>query len=299
MTDASAPVPRPALHRPRLPLPRVPRSRVRHAVLGAAIGWLVLCVFLSVFADLLHLSDYEAIDLRARLQPPVGFGGVWSHPLGTDELGRDMLNRLVVSLRISLLLALVGTLVGALFGTVLGFLAAHLKGLVDDALMVFIDMQAALPFFIIALVLIAIFGTSLVLFVALLSLYGWERYARLARAMALSASEQGYAEALRGLGAGPVRIYGRHILPNVASALIVNISLNLPETILLESSLSFLGLGIQPPMTSLGNMLGYGREYLISAWWIAVFPAVVIFLCTLAIAILGDWLRDRLDPALR
>jgi peptide/nickel transport system permease protein len=189
--------------------------------------------------------------------------------------------------------------VSAIFGTLMGFAAAHWRGLADDIVMAATDAQASLPFFMVALVLIAVFGSSILLFVFLLGLYGWERYAKLARAMAMSASAQGYAEALRGLGAGPVRIYGLHILPNILSGLIVNATLNFPEIILLESSLSFLGLGIQPPMTSLGTMLGLGRGYLVSAWWIAVFPAIVIFLSTLCIGIGGDWLRDRLDPLQR
>ena len=266
--------------------------------LGLSLAWIGLCIVLAVTADLLPLPDSQDVDLRARLQPPLGWGGSWTHPLGTDELGRDILSRLVASLRISLLLALIGTVTGALLGTLLGFLGAHFRGFVDDALMVLIDAQASMPFFVIALVAIAIFGTDLSLFVILLCLYGWERYARLARAMALSAQEQGYVEGLRAIGAGPVRIYMRHILPNVASSLIVAATLNFPETILLESALSFLGLGVQPPLTSLGNMLGYGRDYMLSAWWVVLWPAIAIFLSTLSMGLIGDWLRDRLDPNL-
>jgi peptide/nickel transport system permease protein len=185
-----------------------------------------------------------------------------------------------------------------MLGTVMGFLAAHFRGLVDDAIMVMSDIQAALPFFMIALVAIAILGPSVPLFVLLLGLFGWERYARLARAMALSANEHGYAEALRGLGVGPLRIYWRHILPNIASVLIVNATLSFSETLLLESTLSFLGLGIQPPLTSLGNMVGFGREIILSAWWVVASPALVILFCSLALAIVGDRLRDYLDPEL-
>jgi len=146
---------------------------------------------------------------------------------------------------------------------------------------------------------VATLGNSLVLFIGLMGIYGWERYARLTRGLTLSAVTHGYAVAVRTLGAGPLRIYGRHILPNIANALIVNMTLNFPQTILLETSLSFLGLGIQPPLTSLGNMVGFGRDYLLTAWWIAVFPALAIFIATLAMSILGDWVRDRLDPTLK
>lgn len=274
-----------------------PRSGPLRLALWLSLGWLGFCVLLALFADLLGPLDFTAIDLRARLAPPIGLGGTWLHPLGTDELGRDIYSRLLVSIRVSLALALFGTVVGATIGTALGFLAAHFRGLVDDAVMALIDIQAALPFFIIALVAVAILGPSLWLFVILLSTFGWERYARLTRAVAMSATERGYAEALRGLGVGPTRIYLRHILPNIAGVLIVNATLTFTETLLLESTLSFLGLGIQPPMTSLGNMVGFGREYLLTAWWIAAAPAVVILLSTLAITVLGDWARDRLDPS--
>ncbi len=135
--------------------------------------------------------------------------------------------------------------------------------------------------------------------IALMGIYGWERHARITRGLALSASTHGYAVAVSTLGATPLRIYGRHILPNIASALIVNMTLNFPGTVLMETSLSFLGLGIQPPLTSLGNMLGFGRDYLTTAWWIAVLPGMTIFFATPAMSLLGDWVRDRLDPTLK
>jgi peptide/nickel transport system permease protein len=132
-----------------------------------------------------------------------------------------------------------------------------------------------------------------------MGLNSWERYARIARGLTLSANEQGYAAAVRQLGASNLRVYGLHVLPNIASTLIVSMTITFPETILLESGLSFLGLGVQPPLSSLGNMVGYGREYLTRAPWIMLCPATVIVLSTLSISIVGDWLRDRLDPTLR
>jgi len=146
---------------------------------------------------------------------------------------------------------------------------------------------------------LAFFGSSLQLLVCLMGLYGWERYARIARGLAISAAAQGYAGAIRQLGATPSRIYFRHILPNIASTLIVSMTLVFPEVILLESGLSFLGLGVQPPMTSLGNMVGYTREYLGRAPWIMLAPATTIVLTTLAVSIIGDWLRDKLDPTMK
>jgi peptide/nickel transport system permease protein len=151
----------------------------------------------------------------------------------------------------------------------------------------------------VALAVLAFFGNSLVLFVCLMGLNSWERYARIARGLTIAANEQGYAGAIRQLGASSWRVYGVHVLPNIASTLIVSMTITFPETILLESGLSFLGLGVQPPLSSLGNMVGYGREYLTRASWILLFPSAVIILTTLSISIIGDWLRDRLDPTLR
>ncbi len=262
--------------------------------------WVLAMLAVAILADWIAPYDYAAIDLRNRLTPPIWMtGGTWLHPLGTDDLGRDVLSRIIYSVRTSLAVALLGTIIGAALGTSLGFLAARFRGWVDDLVTMAIDFQAALPFLILALAALAFLGNSLVLFVAIMGVYGWERYARIVRGMAFAAQAQGYAIALRTLGASSARVYFAHILPNIASAIIVNMTLNFPETVLLETSLSFLGLGIQPPMTSLGNMVGFGRDYLLSAWWIAVCPAVVIFVTTLAFSLLGDWLRDYLDPALR
>jgi peptide/nickel transport system permease protein len=277
-----------------------PRRRVR-LPLGVAIGlgWIMLMLGVALLADVISPYGYTALDLRNRLSPPVGFGGNWSHILGTDELGRDVLSRLIYSIRMSLLIAFGATIIGAAFGTTMGFLAAHFRGLVEQAVLALVDFSAALPFLILALSVLAFFGNALWLFIVLLGFHAWERYARIARGLAISAGAQGYAAAVRQLGAGPLRIYGRHILPNIASTLIISMTLAFPEVILLESGLSFLGLGVQPPSTSLGNMVGYGREYLTRAPWILLAPAFTIILTTLAISIVGDWLRDRLDPTLR
>src|SRR5262249_62289044 len=149
------------------------------------------------------------------------------------------------------------------------------------------DFQGSMPFMIIALAVLALFGNNLALFVMLMGLNSWERYARIARGLTLSANEQGYAAAVRQLGASNLRVYGLHVLPNIASTLIVSMTITFPETILLESGLSFLGLGVQPPLSSLGNMVGYGREYLTPPPWIMLCPAAVIVLSTLSISIVA------------
>ncbi len=263
-----------------------------------AMLWLAGILLMALLADVLRPYSITAFDLKNRLAPPLGFGGVGAHPLGTDELGRDVLSRLIVSVRVSLLIAFGATTISAVLGTTLGFLAAHFRGWVEQAVLMLIDFQAALPFLIVALAVLAFFGNSLPLFVCLMGLYGWERHARIARGLAIAAGGQGYAASVRQLGAGAWRVYMGHVLPNIASTLIVSATLSFPEVILLESGLSFLGLGVQPPLTSLGNMVGYAREYLQRAPWILLSPSVVIVLTTFCVGVVGDWLRDRLDPTL-
>jgi peptide/nickel transport system permease protein len=265
----------------------------------AGLAWLTLMLGTALLADVVSPYAYTALDLRSRLAPPVFLGGSWLHVLGTDELGRDVLARLIHSIRMSLLIAFGATVIGALIGTTLGFLAAHFRGAVEQVVLALVDFSASLPFLILALAVLAFFGNSMPLFVCLLGLHAWERYARIARGLAISAGTQGYAAAVRQLGATPWRVYGRHVLPNIASTLIVSMTLAFPEIILLESGLSFLGLGVQPPATSLGSMVGYGREYLTRAPWILLSPAATIVLTTLSVSLIGDWLRDRLDPTLR
>lgn len=262
---------------------------------GLGIVWLTAMVLIAIFADQMRPYGITAMDLTSRLSPP----GNVKHWLGTDELGRDVLSRLIQSIRISLIIAFGATILSAVFGTALGFAAAQFRGAVEHLVLALADFQAALPFLIMSLAVLAFFGSSMLLLVCLMGFYGWERYARIARGLAISASAQGYAAAVVQLGATPARVYLRHILPNVASTLIVSMTLTFPEIILMESGLSFLGLGVQPPETSLGNMVGFGREYLTRAPWVMLAPAAVIMLTTLSISLVGDWLRDKLDPTVR
>lgn len=286
MADVSLPQQRAA--RRRLSLPKIPIAVM------VAIAWILAILAVALFADQIAPYSLTRMDLKNRLSMP----GNAAHWLGTDELGRDVLSRLLFSIRISLLIAFGATAISAVLGTLLGFLAAHFRGLIEQVVLMLADFQASMPFLILALAVLAFFGSSLQLLICLMGLYGWERYARIARGLAISAAAQGYAGAIRQLGATPSRIYFRHILPNIASTLIVSTTLVFPEVILLESGLSFLGLGVQPPMTSLGNMVGYAREYLGRAPWIMLAPATTIVLTTLAVSIIGDWLRDKLDPTL-
>ena len=287
MADLSLPQQR--ARRRLFSLPNIPTAVM------VAIVWIVAVLVVALLADAIAPYGLTRMDLKNRLSMP----GNPAHWLGTDDLGRDVLSRLIFSIRISLLIAFGATAISAVLGTLLGFLAAHFRGLIEQIVLMLADFQASMPFLILALAVLAFFGSSLQLLVCLMGLYGWERYARIARGLAISAAAQGYAGAIRQLGATPSRIYFRHILPNIASTLIVSMTLVFPEVILLESGLSFLGLGVQPPMTSLGNMVGYAREYLGRAPWIMLAPAMTIVLTTLAVSTIGDWLRDKLDPTLK
>lgn len=272
------------------------KIRLNIALPAAMLG---LVFLFAAFGDLFTANAYDVSHLLDRNKPPVFLGGTWAYPLGTDGLGRDSLARLVFGTRLSLGLAFVGTIVGALLGTVLGLVAARSPNFLGSLIDAAIDLQAAIPFMIIALAALAIFGNSLALFVAILSIYGWESYARLVRGSAMSAHTLPFVDAARTIGVSPAVIDFRHILPTVFNVVIVQLTLNFPQTILLETGLSFLGLGIQPPFTSLGQLLGEGRDSLGRAWWLSVIPGSLIFVTTLSVSLLGDALRDRLDPTLQ
>jgi peptide/nickel transport system permease protein len=293
MSDAS--LPRPGwLSGLSVGLGRVPLA------VALASGFLLLMLVVTLFAQVIQPHGFETISLLARMKPPFPLDGYAAeHWLGTDRLGRDLLSRLLVATQTSIALALLGTVIGAVLGTALGFLAAHRGGWVDEVISALVDFQAAMPWFIVALATLAFLGNAMWVFLLLMGLYGWERYARITRGLVLAAREQGYAQSVHALGGSPGRIYARHILPNILGPLIVQVTINFPETILFETSLSFLGLGIRPPLTSLGQLLGDGRDYLVNAWWLAVIPGAVIFLTTLSMSIVGDHLRARLDPSLQ
>lgn len=264
-----------------------------------AIFWIGLMLVIALFADVLSPHSYSALNLRSRLSPPVGFVG--SDPrfvFGTDELGRDVGARVFRAIRASLFIAFASTFISAAIGITLGFLSAHFRRWVDGFIMMLVDVQASLPFLIIAIGVIAAIGDSVILFAILLGFYGWERIARITRGLAISAKEQGYAKAVSDLGASASRVYGRHIFRNIVSTIVVAMTLNFAEVILLEASLSFLGLGVQPPDTSLGNLIGTGRNYLQVASWLVIIPSAVIIFTALSVSLIGDWLRDFLDPTL-
>ncbi|MBF2712856.1 ABC transporter permease subunit [Agrobacterium vitis] len=260
------------------------------------IIWIAAIVIVGATAQWIAPFHYLQQSPLARFALP---GTLPGHLLGTDYLGRDVLSNLFAAIQMTLMIAFAGSVICLLIGTILGFLAAHFGGWVDNLIMGFADAMQSVPFIIVALGVLAFFGSNPLLFVLLAGIYNWWRYARLTRGLVLSANEDGYAEAARIVGVPSWRIYLRHILPNIAGPLVVQLTVNYPELILLESGLSFLGLGIQPPSTSLGLMVADGRNYLAIAWWLAAFPGVVLVFTTLSISLLGDYLRDRLDARLR
>lgn len=280
----------PALALPRkryAPIPLMVKAAI------AVMGFLTFC---AIFAQWLMPYDIAQTDLLNRFALPVFLGGSWAHPLGTDNLGHDMLSMVLRGIQISFTIAVLGTLGGAIAGTLLGLLAAWAGGVTDDLVGILVDFQATLPFLVLALALLAVLPKAdMMLFILIMCIYGWERYARLARSVALSAKEATYIQALGVIGAPTYRIYLAHILPNALGVLIVNMSLNFPATILAETSLNFLGIGIQPPDTSLGVLIGQGRNHIYNAPWMALVPGAVILVATLSMSLIGDWLRDQIE----
>jgi peptide/nickel transport system permease protein len=269
---------------------------VRRAALLIGLALLVL----ALLAPWLAPFDPTKQSLIARFRPPLGWDGARpGHWLGTDELGRDILSRGLHGLRLTLMLAALGATLGLMIGGTLGLLAGVVGGRTEAAIMGAVDAQIALPFTLIALFVLTVFGSTLTVLVFVLGLYGWEQYARIVRAEAARLMTLPFIEAARCAGASPSRIALTHLLPNLASPLVVQFTLSLSNIILLESTLSFLGLGVQPPTATLGAMVGVGRDFMPTAPWIVLVPALLILAVTFSIQILGDWLRDRADVRLR
>lgn len=257
-------------------------------------------VFAAVLTPLLAPHTPVAQSLISRLAPPIGFEGFRpGFLLGTDELGRDVFSRTLYGLRLTLSLALMGAILGLLLGGMLGLLAGIFGGVFDDVVMGAVDTQIAIPFTLIALLILAIFGSSLIVIVCVLGIYGWEQYARIIRGEVRRLKTMPFIEAAHAAGASRGRIAVHHLLPNLVSPIVVQFTLSFSNIVLLESTLSFLGLGVQPPTATLGAMVGTGRDYMPSAPWIVIAPALAILAITFAVQILGDWLRDRADVRLR
>ncbi|HMA08109.1 MAG TPA: ABC transporter permease [Ramlibacter sp.] len=260
-------------------------------VLGTVLTGVMLALVL--FSVWIFPDRGSAMDLAARLSPPFA---QWGHALGTDPLGRDVLARVLVGGRISLMVGLLSVLGASVIGIVVGLVAGYYRGFWDMFLMRCVDVQLALPFILIALTFISILGGGLANIILFMIISQWVQYARLVRGMVLSVREREFVQAARAFGVRDFSMMRHHILPNVIGPVIILMTLNVANNILLESSLTFLGLGVDPLIPSWGGMLADGRTYMQTAWWVSVFPGVAIMLTVLGLNLLGDWLRDRIDP---
>jgi ABC-type dipeptide/oligopeptide/nickel transport system permease subunit len=271
------------------------RSRVL-PLLPAAIP-LVAAAVCAVLAPWIAPYDPVRGDLAARLRPPAWMAsGSMQYVLGTDQQGRDILSRIIYGARISLLVGVVSSLIGGVIGVTLGMLGGYFRGRADSVVAKLIDVQLAFPFLLFAITVIAVLGPNFPNLLVILAISGWVTYARVVRGQALSLRETEFIQAARGLGCPAWWILLRHVLPNVVSYALVIMTTEIGRLIVLESTLSFLGLGVPPPTPSWGMELADGKEYLINGWWLATFPGLAIMLVVLCTNVLGDGARDLLDP---
>ncbi|MEL7414682.1 MAG: ABC transporter permease [Pseudomonadota bacterium] len=271
-------------------------ARIRLDTLTLSSAGLLLIIALGIAAPLIAPHDPNATNLLARSQSPVWMeGGTWAHMFGTDNIGRDLLSRCLYGIRTSFGIATLGLIFSAVLGVALGLISGLGGTWVDRIVMTITDVFITLPNLLLLLCGIALLGTDVWVLVLMIGLIRWEAYARLVRGQVLALRAEGYVEASRALGGSTFRIAVRHILPNLASPLVVILTLSFPGVLLMEAGLSFLGVGVQPPTSSLGRMIGDGRDYLINAWWISGIPSIVIVTITLLFQLIGDALRDRID----
>jgi peptide/nickel transport system permease protein len=264
------------------------------------LGVIGVFVLVALLAPLLHLADPYEQALRQKFRPPVWEErGSWAHPLGTDRLGRDMLSRIAWGARVSLAAGVLTVLLASAFGAAIGLIAGYYGGRVDAALMRFTDATLSFPIILLALILAVTVGPSFANVVIAIAVILWARYARVIRAQVLTLMELDFIAQARLAGASGGRIIWHHLLPNTFNTLVVLVTLQIGYVIIVEASLSFLGAGIPPPTPAWGSMIAEGRDFVTSAWWVSFLPGLAILLVVLAFNLLGDWLRDTLDPKLR
>jgi peptide/nickel transport system permease protein len=272
--------------------------RRRTALFGLLV--VLLTAAAAIFAPLVSPFDPYLQEIGQRLQPP-GWQDAQGrvHWLGTDHLGRDILSRIVHGARIALLVGLAAVAISGVLGMVVGLVSGYFGGRIDDAFMRLADVQLAFPFILLAIAVIGVLGPSLRNIIVVIGVSSWVVYARVVRGEVLSIREREYIHAAAALGGGAGRIIVRHVLPNAFTPWLVVATLDMARVIVIESALSFLGLGVQPPTPTWGGMLSDGRVYLSTAWWLATFPGLAILLTVLGINLFGDGLRDTLDPRLK
>jgi peptide/nickel transport system permease protein len=283
-------------------LPRVIRT-IFQAKRFPGVSLLILVFVLIIpgfFAAQVAPHDPIKGSLSQRLKPPMwAQGGSIEHPLGTDKVGRDILSRIIYGARVSLVVSVIAILISGFIGATLGLTAGYFGGKIDSLIMRTVDISLGLPVILMALVFVAALGPSFTTVITVTTVLLWSRYARLVRGETLSIKALDFVARARVAGASHFRIMFRYIFPNVINSLLVLATLNVGSVILLESSLSFLGAGIPRPTPAWGLMVADGRELIVTAWWIAMFPGVAIMLTVLSLNLLGDWLRDHLDPKLK
>lgn len=267
----------------------------------ASVGLALLALFVAaaILAPQLAPHDPSAPNLRYRLHPPAWAGGEAQFLLGTDQLGRDILSRLIYGSRIALIVGLGAVALAATIGVAMGLISGYFGGAIDSAIMRLVDTLIAIPNVILYLTVLGVFGPSLLMLILVIGLVNWTTFARVVRAEVLSLKSREFVEAARASGQRTPIILLKHILPNVLAPIIVVATLNVATVIILEAALSFLGLGVQPPTVTWGRMLSDGRNYVATAWWLATFPGLCITLLCLALIFVGDRLRDLFDPRLR
>lgn len=295
MTEGIGPAPSSALAGWMALWPRVRRSGRIWAFLAILVVFVAFAVVPAAFVA----SDPLHTDLSQRLLSPGSSVDGASHWLGTDQLGRDVWSRLVYGTRVSLIIAFAAVLCAGIVGSALGIAAGTLRGLPGVVIMRVADMVLSIPFFLLAILTVVVLGPSLTNVVICLALVRWPRYARVAYAQTLDAQGREFVRSAVALGSSPWWVIRRHIVPEVIPPIIVVATLELGLMVLYEAALSFLGLGVQPPTPSWGSMLSDGQEYISTAWWLATFPGVALFLLVLSVNMLGDFARDQLDPSER
>jgi peptide/nickel transport system permease protein len=271
--------------------------RRRTALFG--LGVVVVVLLAALFAPWLTPFDPLEQDINQRLKEPgwqTAAGRI--HVLGTDHLGRDILSRVIFGSRIALVVGLSAVLISGVLGMAIGLVAGYFGGKVDDFFMRLADIQLAFPFILLAIAVIAVRGPTLFNIILVIGVSSWVVYARVVRGEVLSIREREFVQAAIALGSRDGRVVVRHVLPNAFTPWLVVATLDMARVIVIESALSFLGLGVQPPTPTWGGMLADGRVYLSTAWWLATFPGLAIFITVLGINLLGDGLRDTLDPRL-
>lgn len=257
----------------------------------------VVATMIAILAPVLAPHNPAAINPANMLTPPFWMeNGTTEHILGTDNLGRDILSRILYGSQVSLIVGVSSVVLAGIIGVTIGLIAGYFGGFIDNVLMRLVDSFLAIPTILFALVILTVFEPGVFTLIIVLGVTNWVNYARLVRGEALSIKERDFVRAAHSIGVSNFKIIIRHLLPNVISSFIIISTLSVATTIILEASLSFLGLGVQPPTVSWGSILSDGRDYLATSWWLATFPGIAITVTVLGIIFLGDWLRDILDP---